>query len=63
MAGYYTRLGAGIRYATEKLTKQPEGKRLLLILTDGKSNDLDKYEGRFGIEDTRQAILAYRSQG
>ncbi|MFC1773333.1 nitric oxide reductase, partial [Pseudomonadota bacterium] len=27
-----------------------------LILTDGKPNDLDKYEGRYGIEDTRKAI-------
>jgi len=61
--GYYTRLGAGIRYATDKLTKQPEGKRLLLILTDGKPNDLDKYEGRFGIEDTHHAILAARRAG
>lgn len=61
--GYYTRLGAGIRYAAEKLAKQPEGKRLLLILTDGKPNDLDKYEGRFGIEDTRHAILMARRAG
>ncbi|MGD2117191.1 MAG: VWA domain-containing protein [Chromatiales bacterium] len=61
--GYYTRLGAGIRFATEKLLLQSEGRRLLLILTDGKPNDLDKYEGRFGIEDTRQAVLAARRAG
>lgn len=28
----------------------------MLILTDGKPNDLDKYEGRYGVEDTRMAI-------
>ena len=34
-------------------TKQPASRRLLLILTDGKPNDLDLYERRYGIEDTR----------
>jgi Nitric oxide reductase activation protein len=36
---------------------------LLLILTDGKPNDLDMYEGRYGIEDTKQAILTARTMG
>ena len=30
--------------------------RLLLTLTDGKPNDIDHYEGRFELEDTRRAI-------
>ena len=38
-------------------------RRLLLILTDGKPNDLDKYEGRYGIEDTRMAIIEARRLG
>ena len=61
--GYYTRLGAAIRYATDQLIKQGESRRLLLILTDGKPNDLDQYEGRFGIEDTRQAIISAKNLG
>ncbi|NNJ96519.1 MAG: VWA domain-containing protein [Gammaproteobacteria bacterium] len=61
--GYYTRLGAGIRYATQALLKQGSGTRLLLVLTDGKPNDLDQYEGRYGIEDTRQAVIAARQLG
>jgi len=61
--GYYTRLGAAIRYATEQLKKQRAGRRLLLILTDGKPNDLDQYEGRYGIEDTRQAIIEAKRLG
>jgi len=56
--GYYTRMGAGIRHASNLLTEQPAGRRLLLILSDGKPNDLDQYEGRYGIEDTRRAVLA-----
>jgi nitric oxide reductase NorD protein len=54
--GYYTRMGAALRHATALLTRQPSSERLLLILTDGKPNDLDRYEGRYGIEDTRMAV-------
>ena len=61
--GYYTRLGAGIRYAAERLKQQGAGRRLLLILTDGKPNDLDQYEGRYGIEDTRHAVQSVRNLG
>jgi nitric oxide reductase NorD protein len=61
--GYYTRLGAGIRYAARQLIVAGNGKRLLLVLTDGKPNDLDQYEGRYGIEDTRQAVIAARRAG
>jgi nitric oxide reductase NorD protein len=32
-------------------------------LTDGKPNDLDQYEGRYGIEDTRMALLEARREG
>lgn len=61
--GYYTRMGAAIRYATKQLSSRPEKQKLLLLLTDGKPNDLDHYEGRFGLEDTRHAVQAARSAG
>ena len=61
--GYYTRMGAAIRYATELLAKEASSQKLLLILTDGKPNDLDKYEGRYGIEDTRMAVLEAEKLG
>ncbi len=61
--GYYTRMGTAIRHATNLLGEQPAGRRLLLLLTDGKPNDLDKYEGRYGIEDTRHAIRQARDLG
>ena len=54
--GYYTRMGTAIRYACRRLQEQRTSQRLLLILTDGKPNDLDRYEGRYGIEDTRMAV-------
>lgn len=61
--GYYTRMGAAIRHATTILCEQRAQQRLMLILTDGKPNDLDRYEGRYGIEDTRHAILEARDKG
>src|SRR5512139_1275422 len=61
--GYYTRMGAAIRHATAILSTRKTARRLLLILTDGKPNDLDKYEGRYGIEDTRMAIIEARRLG
>ena len=61
--GYYTRMGAAIRYASQLLEKEATSQKLLLIITDGKPNDLDKYEGRYGIEDTRQAILEAEKKG
>ena len=61
--GFYTRMGAAIRYATQILAKRPEALRLLMILSDGKPNDVDHYEGRYGIEDTRMSLNAARQEG
>lgn len=61
--GFYTRLGAAIRHVGADLTKTATTKKLLLVLTDGKPNDLDHYEGRYGIEDTAMAVREVRRSG
>ena len=61
--GYYTRMGAAIRQAASILAEQPASRRLLLIITDGKPNDLDLYDSRYGIEDTRMAVHEARRLG
>ncbi|CAA6604793.1 Protein NorD [Rhodospirillaceae bacterium LM-1] len=61
--GYYTRIGAAIRHATDILNQQPHRHRLLVVLTDGKPNDADHYEGRYGVEDTRRAVQESRRAG
>lgn len=61
--GFYTRMGAAIRHATHHLHYSPQRCRLLMLLTDGKPNDLDEYEGRYGLEDTRHAIVEAREAG
>ncbi|TFH87705.1 VWA domain-containing protein [Billgrantia azerbaijanica] len=60
--GHYTRMGPAIRHVTKELAERPNRHRLLLVLTDGKPNDTDYYEGRYGIEDTRKAVLEARQQ-
>ncbi len=59
----YTRLGAPVRHLTAALCREPAPRRLLLVLSDGKPNDVDIYEGRYGVEDTRQAVAEARRQG
>ncbi|PKA43291.1 VWA domain-containing protein (plasmid) [Rhizobium sullae] len=61
--GYYTRMGAAIRHVTAELSKQSSRKKLLLMLTDGKPNDVDHYEGRFALEDSRRAVGEARALG
>ena len=61
--GYYTRMGAALRHATARLLQRGEHQCLLIILTDGKPNDLDVYEGRYGLEDTRHAVREARALG
>ena len=61
--GYYTRMGAAIRQASKLLGECKQKRRLLLLVTDGKPNDLDLYEGRYGVEDTREAVLEARRAG
>jgi nitric oxide reductase NorD protein len=59
----YTRVGAALRHASALLAGQMARHRLLLLLSDGKPNDVDAYDGRYGIEDTRQAVAEARLQG
>lgn len=61
--GYYTRLGAAIRHSTALLQREPCRQKLLLILSDGKPHDIDLYEGRYGIEDSRMSLNEARHQG
>ena len=61
--GHYTRLGAAIRHTAAQLAGETAARKLLLVLTDGKPNDLDHYEGVHGIEDSRMAVHEARMQG
>ena len=59
----FTRLGAVIRHATAMLAREPAGHRLLLLLSDGRPNDVDGYQGDYAVEDARQAVHEARARG
>lgn len=61
--GFYTRLGAAIRHASAGLSAEARSRRLMIVITDGKPNDLDHYEGRHGIEDSAMAVREARRAG
>ena len=60
---YYTRMGAAIRESAKILDRQQSANKLLLIISDGKPNDEDRYDGRYGIEDTKKAIEEVKQKG
>ena len=59
----FTRMGTALRHTTARLMARPAEHRLLLLLSDGKPNDMDLYEGRYGVEDSRQGMAEARLQG
>jgi nitric oxide reductase NorD protein len=59
----FTRLGGALRHATAALAREPARARLLLLLSDGKPQDEDGYEGDYGVEDARQAVAEARLAG
>ncbi len=52
----YTRIGAALRHAIFQLDNVKAETKWLLLLSDGKPNDFDTYEGNYGIYDIRKAI-------
>lgn len=60
---HYTRLGTAIRHVSAHLAAETAARKLLIVLTDGKPNDLDHYEGQHGIEDSHMAVREARRAG
>ncbi len=52
----FTRMGPALRHATYLLNKRDSRAKWIVFLTDGKPNDYDKYEGKYGIADVKQAL-------
>ncbi len=52
----YTRIGPALRHAGAQLKTRKARKKWLVLLSDGKPNDYDRYEGKYGINDVKQAL-------
>lgn len=52
----YTRIGPALRHAGALLKKRENKNKWVIVLSDGKPNDFDQYEGNYGIKDIKKAI-------
>lgn len=60
---YSTRMGTALRHASSLLQCEPEGRRTMLIITDGAPSDVDVHDRQYLVEDARQAVLHARHAG
>ena len=52
----YTRIGAALRHSGALLDARDTKNKWVILISDGKPNDYDKYEGKYGINDVKQAL-------
>lgn len=55
-ANGYTRIGAALRHSGALLDNRDTKNKWVILISDGKPNDYDKYEGKYGINDVKQAL-------
>ena len=61
--GLSTCMGAAMRHAGQHLLKQPERRKLLLIVTDGEPADIDERDPKYLRHDTKMAVEELYSKG
>ena len=61
--GLSTRMGAAMRHAGQHLLKQPERRKLLLIVTDGEPADIDERDPQHLRHDTKKAVEELYGKG
>ncbi len=52
----YTRIGPALRHSGELLDKRKTQNKWIILISDGKPNDYDRYEGKYGVNDIKQAL-------
>ena len=52
----YTRIGPALRHSGALLDKRNTKNKWVILISDGKPNDYDRYEGKYGINDVKQAL-------
>lgn len=59
----YTRIGPALRHAQELLMQERTARKIIILITDGRPCDYDRYEGAYGIADVRKAIETGKQHG
>ncbi len=52
----YTRIGTALRHSGSLLDQRQTKNKWVILISDGKPNDFDKYEGKYGVNDVKQAL-------
>lgn len=55
-AAGYTRIGPALRHAHELLERRSAERKVVILITDGRPCDYDRYEGTYGIHDVKHAV-------
>ena len=58
----YTRIGPALRHAASRLEALRARRNMLIVVTDAKPTDYDYYDGRYGAEDVRRAVLELKAK-
>jgi hypothetical protein len=61
--GLSTRMGAALRHAATFLWKQPEQKKLILLVSDGEPADIDVRDPQYLRHDTKKAVEELAARG
>lgn len=59
----YTRIGPALRHAQELLNTTCANRKVVILVTDGRPCDYDRYEGKYGVMDVRKAIETGQAEG
>ncbi|MEO5584541.1 MAG: VWA domain-containing protein [Flavobacteriales bacterium] len=59
----YTRIGVALRHAGARMDQRDAKNKWVILISDGKPNDYDKYEGKYGIQDVKQALRELNMRG
>lgn len=62
-SGGYTRIGPALRHAQELLDREHAERKIVILITDGRPCDYDRYEGTYGLHDVKKAIETGVRQG
>lgn len=59
----YTRIGPVLRHAQEAVGRVEAARRVVILVSDGRPCDYDRYEGEYGIRDVARAIDTGKHHG